>query len=191
MPNSEDLFVLKHIDDSHNDLINDFKIKHKTGRGLEVYLKTKALIDEKNGVMRTYILTYKSTNECVAYFSLKSGLISIKNEDSTDMDDFDTLPGIEIANFAINDTFREKNKIDFKLAGLILQKYILPIARKVSEQVGVYLLYIFSLPIDKVMDNYKEMGFVTLPQELEDFLNKRVKPAYDKSCRFMYFPMKP
>ena len=105
-------FAGRHIGVSRRDLadIKSFEIAHpETGAGLEWYLKYQALFDEHSGVMRTYLVRLKRTGECVGYFSLKAGLVSVNEERASSGITFDTVPGVELANFAVNNAFAQKH----------------------------------------------------------------------------------
>jgi hypothetical protein len=141
-----------------------FSVRHpESAMGLERYIKYYAYSDEDLSVMRTYVIRDIETDELVAYFSLKAGLVSINERtiESEDDSTFDTIPGVEIANFAINESYRKKHD-DLKGIGIdIFRHFIQKIVKSVSETVGVRLLYIFAL-------------------------HNRIKPYYDRSCIFMY-----
>lgn len=182
---------------SDKEDIDKFTIDRDEGAGLLNYLQNYALKEEQLGIMRTYIVRDKKTSETVGYFSLKSGLISI-NERIIEVKDestgerknettFDTIPGIELANFAINSSFIH-NHSELKGIGIIIfNKFILPIVRHVSEYIGVKILYIFALPEESLIKSYHERyGFDRLGDPYEDELHKRVKPFYDRSCTFMF-----
>ncbi len=86
LPQTENL-TCSHVSVEARDIadIKSFEIAHpETGGGLERYLKYHALFDEHSGVMRTYLVRFKSTQECVGYFSLKAGLVSINEERTSD-----------------------------------------------------------------------------------------------------------
>ncbi|MBR0458201.1 MAG: hypothetical protein IJJ26_03095, partial [Victivallales bacterium] len=73
-----------HLTGSSQDVsdLSSFQVAHKkTSLGRERYLKHQAILDERDGVMRSYLVRLNLTNECVGYFSLKAGLISL-NEDN-------------------------------------------------------------------------------------------------------------
>ncbi len=59
-------------------------------------------------------------------------------------------------------------------------------AFNVAELIGVQALYIYALPEDELIEHYSTFGFSRLEPELEEFVHKHVKPAYDESCIFMY-----
>ena len=183
---------------SEQDLsdIEDFTIDNPNGQGLANYLKSYACEDELSNQMRTYIVRLKGTKECVGYFSLKAGLIScneaeIKEEDNITGDtkiieEFDTLPGIELANFAVNSLFVNKYEGLKGVGFTIFSELILKIVNNVSKYVGVKMIYIFALNYDKLIDTYNRYGFRRLDPESENKLHQRVKPSYDEDCIFMY-----
>ena len=193
-----DLFFCNHLgvmEEDEKDIMN-FTIRNTRGMGLLNYIQKVAFADEDNGVMRTYIVRDIRTSELVGYFSLKTGLISL-NERTIEVNDknsgisiqktlFDTLPGVELANFAINDTYIRRHP-DMKGVGFVIfESFILPIIRKTSEHVGLKILYLFSLPYDELIERYKQYGFSRLKNPYEDELHRRLKPQYDQSCKFMY-----
>ena len=106
-----DVLVCNHLGELQRDYadVKEFSVSPPdTGQGLVLYLKERAFLDEKSNLMRTYLVRLRRTNECVGYFSLKTGLVSVNEEDTKQGITFDTVPGIELANFAVNHTFTEK-----------------------------------------------------------------------------------
>ena len=183
-----DILKCEHIGDSPKDMddMDTFEVHHReTGKGLELYFKQYALQDEYNDLMRTYIVRHKVTDECVGYFSLKAGLIAINEKKESGNITFDTLPGVELANFAINKTFAEKYN-SHGLGKVLFLDLIAPFVTQLSEYLGIYMLYLFALPYKKLMSTYESYGFKRLPSLAEQELHKRIKPAYDQSCIFMY-----
>ena len=181
-------FHCDHLGKLKNDLqdIQSFSVKDIRGAGLADYLKDIAVDDENNGIMRTYLVRDNNSSELVGYFSLKAGLISFNEGGTGAVADFDTLPGVELANFAVNGVYANKHP---KLKGLgfrIFNDFIVPIVEKVSESVGVKIIYIFALPFDGLIRQYGRYGFIRLPAEREDELHRRLKPRYDSECIFMY-----
>ena len=116
------------------------------------------LVDEEAGTMRTYIVRDNRSSELVGYFSIKAGLISYNEHDVAVVDEttgkekideatgetvmrrvFDTLPGVELADFAVNQAYI-KNHPDLKGVGLVIyDKFILPVIRKAAETIGIKL----------------------------------------------------
>ena len=136
--------------------------------------------------MRTYFVRDNSSSEFVGYFSLKAGLISFNEGGTGSIADFDTLPGVELANFAVNGVYANKHPKLKCLGFRIFNDFIVPIVEKVSESVGVKIIYIFALPFDGLIRQYGRYGFNRLPAEQEDELHRRLKPRYDSECIFMY-----
>ena len=182
------IFYCDHLGASSNDFddIQKFSVKDERGDGLVNYIKNFAFDDEKRKSMRTYLVKTKKKSELVAYFSLKAGLISLNEGKTNEIANFDTLPGIELANFAVNKEYLDKNPNAKGLGLLIFNDFILPIVRDVSDHVGIEVLYIFALPFDGLIRRYEKYGFKRLPAEHEDELHKRLKPRYDSECIFMY-----
>lgn len=167
--------------------IKYFTLPPKDCKGLAYYLKHESLSDESSGKMRTYLVRDNYSRELVAYFSLKAGLMSIESSDEEPESFVDTLPGIELANFAVN--FRYIcNYPDSKGLGLIVfNDFVLHIVDMTSNLVGARVLYIFSLPDENLINHYKQKyEFMRLDKEQETKLHYRIKNDYDKECIFMY-----
>lgn len=168
--------------------IASFTVQHvETGYGLINYLQKYALDDEQSGAMRTYLVRMKATDECVGYFSLKAGLVSLQESLVDGKSIFDTLPGVELANFAVNGSFAEKYKVR-GIGKVIFAHFIIPLVRNVASQIGVCLVYLFALPQPGLIATYNEYGFQRLDMESEAKLHRRLKPFYDQSCIFMFYP---
>ena len=183
-----DTFYCDHLgasEDDRRDILN-FSARDERGEGLVSYLQHFAFSDEEEGTMRTYLVRDKRTSKLVGYFSLKAGLVSL-NETKTEMGvAFDVLPGIELANFAVNDGYIKKNP-DLRGLGIsIFAKFIRPLVKNVSERVGVKVIYLFALPFDGLIRRYSQYGFERLESDDETDLHKRLKPRYDEGCVFMY-----
>ena len=191
-----DYFYITHLDPgSASDIqdINSFSIDLDTGAGLLNYIQKRACRDELSHEMRTYLVRDTLTDECAGFFSLKAGLISInerKRDRTGDSEDtgkeFDTLPGIELANFAVNSAFIKKHPTLKGVGKYFFGKFITPLIEDISQYVGVKMVYIFALPYKKVINCYKSYGFNSLSEEAERNLHRRIKPSYDKNCKFMY-----
>ncbi len=203
MPNKgliqSELFYAEHLNPNDvRDLsaINTFSIDAPEGKGLDIYLKEYSCNDEDSHEMRSYLVRDNETDECVGYFSLKAGLISlneteveIKNIKSGKKDiirEFDTLPGVELANFAVNSQYINSYPYQKGVGKVIFNKFIIPIVNTAAHYIGIKMIYIFALPYDKLITRYMNYGFQKLSAEAERDLYKRLKPRYDESCRFMY-----
>ena len=180
-------FACSHLGCSRKDLadVQAFAVSHpETGQGLELYLKQQAWQDECSNLMRTYLVRLKRTNECVGYFSLKAGLISVNEVNMAQTVTFDTIPGVELANFAVNNAFVKKYNAH-GLGYLLFSRLIVPFVQKHAKTLGICMIYVFALPLLKLIQTYESYGFHRLPLADEALLHQRLKPTYDKSCIFM------
>lgn len=171
-----------------NDLdekLNSFFIRRNSGEGLEKYLKDRAMIEEELDEARTYLIIDKETEEIVAYFTLKAGMVSINERVFLFKRDFDSLSGVELANFAVNDGYKELHHEQEGIGLIVFMSFILPLVKEVSKYIGVCLLYIFALPYKGLIEYYEKMNFKRLPVVDEYFLHRRMKPRYDSGCIFM------
>lgn len=202
-----ELFFCEHIGVSERDKedIRNFSVRDEKGRGLVNYLQKDAIPDENNGTMRTYIVRDNVTSEMVGFFSLKAGLLSYNEHDVPIIDEntgrnvfdsqtgkvvmrhvFDTLPGVELANFAVNQSYIRKHP-DMKGVGeIIYQRFIHPIVERVAEAIGIKTLYVFALPYEALIARYEVYGLERLDEGSEKEIHKRLKPSYDESCIFMF-----
>ena len=202
-----ELFYCNHLGVSEKDEqdIMNFEIRDEKGAGLLYYIQHYAFPDEEDGTMRTYVVRDNRSSELVGYFSLKAGLISYNEHNEFVVDDstgkkltddvtgefvtrrtFETLPGVELADFAVNQAYI-KNHPDLKGVGLVIfNMFILPVIREAAETIGIKILYIFALPYEDLISRYEKYGFSRLDPKLEADLHTRLKPNYDGSCIFMY-----
>lgn len=184
----DEFFYCNHLGASERDEIDIpfFSVKSPDGVGLERYIHYHAFPDEDAGVMRTYIVRDIYSDDIVGYFSLKAGLFSINETEGEEKTEFDTMPGIEIANFAVNKSYIEKNPEVNGVGMVIYSHFIRPIVEHVAKEVGVKSIYLFALPFEKLIHRYVEYGFSMLSDRDEKALHRRIKPSYDDSCIFMY-----
>ena len=194
-----DMFYIDHLDpNSSKDIqaIDSFTVDAPEGQGLSAYLKEYACAEELDRSMRTYLVRDIATDECVGYFSLKAGLISL-NEIEIEVEDtetgenktvkeFDTLPGVELANFAVNSNYINAYPYLKGVGHVIFTEFIVPMIERAAQYVGVKMVYIYALPYDKLISRYQRYGFCRLPEAEENDLHRRLKPRYDESCKFMY-----
>ena len=180
------LYYYEHILDNPQNIetIKDFAIADRKGFGLELYLKQTAILDEKEALNSTYLVKDKMTNEIVGYFSLKAGLFIVEIDSESEY--FDSIPAIELSNFAINAMYKRNHPKSVGLGTTILRKFIIPIVQHIQNFVAVKALYIYALPEDKLISHYQKLGFSRLDDEEEKFVHSHVKPKYDADCIFMY-----
>lgn len=183
-----DLFYCNHLGVSEKDEqdILNFTVKDPNGQGLVNYLRFMSFPEEDSGTMRTYVVRDNYSSELVGYFSLKAGLISVNEVHTEDEVTFDTIPGVEVANFAVNQQYLKIHP-DLRGTGLIIfNDFIVPTIQEAAKSIGIKIIYIFSLPFERLIERYKEYGFMRLDTVSEDELHKRLKPNYDEDCIFMF-----
>ena len=180
------LFYCDHISEKDRAEISQFYVDDEKGKGLENYLKDNAIADENAGVMRTYLVRTVEEDALVGYFSLKAGLISINESEQLGQVVFDTIPGVEIANFAVNSGFIHAHPYLKGVGSVIFDNLIVPIIELAANIIGLMIVYIYALPYDHLIDRYKVYGFSRLDKKYEDDLHSRLKPVYDWGCIFMY-----
>ena len=181
-----ELFTVRHLTDSVEDsaLIEGFSVGNDAV-GLEDYLKKYSLRFEKEGDNRTYLVVDAVTGELACYFALRSGLIPVPGIGGQGY--LSTLSALELAYFAVNERYREKQTSSRKIGLYVFNTFILPIARRAAEIVGMRFLYIYALPQPRLISYYEnELGFQRLPEKLAKFLYERVKPDSDGGCVFMF-----
>ena len=187
-------YYCDHIKETDLEDIKDFTVRDPDIAGnLAAFIKEWAWDDENEGLMRTYIVRDQVTDEIVRYFAIKAAMMSVNERKKVDRRTgkkriyFDTMPGIEIANFAVNETYIEHNEEVRGIGVLIFYEFIYKIVTGIAEMLGVKYLFIYALPYDTLIQRYmKYYHFRRLPVALEQKLHKRIKPEYDDDCVFMY-----
>ncbi len=180
------LFYYEHLLDNPQNIdeIKNFAIRERSGFGLELYLKQTSVFDEENRLNSTYLVKDKMTHEIVGYFSLKTGLFTV--EMSSVEGYFDTIPSVEMSNFAVNALYRANHPDIKRIGEIIFRSFVLPIVKHIQNFVAVKALYIYALPEEKLISHYERLGFARLSEEEEAFVHAHVKPKYDDDCIFMY-----
>lgn len=180
------LFYYEHLFDNPNNLeqIKNFAIRERSGFGLELYLKETAAFDEEHLLNSTYLVKDKKSHDIVGYFSLKTGLFTV--ESPTIEGYFDTIPSVELSNFAVNALYRANHPEVKQIGEILFRSFILPTVQHIQNFVAVKALYIYALSEDKLISHYQKLGFSRLDDEEEKFVHSHVKPKYDADCIFMY-----
>lgn len=181
-----EVFTCEHITEEDLQDLSRFTSAHAKGGFLAEYIRSKAFDDENERLSRTYIIRDKSTREVAMYFSLKAGFVSTNETVGIFHRSFDSIPGIELANFAANGEYKQKHPEYKGFGKLVFTDFIIPCAKKAAELIGVKYLYIFALPEKDLLKNYTGYGFLRLPKHHEAWLHRRIKPRYDHRCIFMY-----
>lgn len=183
LPIETDLFTYEHFFHSQKNLedIKNFSVG-KNAEGLESFIKSQAEENERLNADRTYLVRDKITGELAAYFTLRAGTIVLQSG----AESFSTLPGIELSNFAVNQSYKTIHSDMNRIGASVFLNFIIPIAKYVSDFIGVNSLYIFALPYEKLIDYYQSLGFSRFPDSYETFLHSHIKPEYDEKCIFMF-----
>lgn len=184
-----ELYTCDHISEKDWDSLQSFTVKTRDGLGygLQFYIRERALKDERSGFSRTYIVRTKTNpSEIVAYFTLQCGLVSTNEHKRLFTRTFDSIPGIELSNFAVNGAYIQSHPKDRGVGMLVFQRFVLPVIEIASMYVGMEMLYIYALPAKNLIDRYRQYGFERLDRKDERCLHRRIKPNYDQGCIFMY-----
>ncbi len=176
-------FVVEHLTSSseHTALLDSFRAG-KNAQGLQDYLRYVAPDDERSGESRTYLVRDSLTGELACYFSLRTCLVPVPVSDEF----IATIPGIELANFAVNEGYRQEQRAVKKIGAYAFLYFVLPIVSHVARLVGAKWLCIYALPASKLIGYYETLGFRRLDPRHEQFVYSNVKPKYDQGCVFMY-----
>ena len=169
--------------------VKGFAPVHQAGAGVVEYLQQEAYRDEQKGLMRTYLVRAKYTDEFVGFFSLKAGLVSTRESDNGGESSFDTLPSVEVAYLAIDQHFRDRYPETEGCGLIVFEQLIMPIIRRAAGLIGISRVYIFSLDEERLVENYRGYGFLSLSREQEESLHRRLKPRGLRGCKFMYMKL--
>lgn len=199
----------------NKELINKFYIEREkdyevlyeeTGKiiGLCEFLKHCAWEEDKKGSLKVYVVKSYFSNDIIAYFALKAGMICLDSKER-DVDAEksaksrgvklvpDIIPGIEISHFAINDAYRKKHNNVKKIGSYIYPEFIYPMLKKASKLIGVGMVYLYAADnsIDGHLINYykKVFDFVEIKDDKSDDKSNYYRPVtsyYDDNCTFMY-----
>ncbi len=190
-----EIFDCRHIGEKDFDKLRTFTVR-KGGGFLANYLHyedsvgksiSPALNDENAHKARTYLVIDKETDEIAGYFSLKAGYIAVHpSRRLLFAKEFDTIPAVELANFAVNDSYIKDHKEQKGIGAAIFKYCVLPTARLAQDYVGINSIYIFALPDESLIKRYQNYGFTRLNKLQEKSIHKLIRPRYDKGCIFMY-----
>lgn len=194
----------------NEQLINEFHIEReknysdpaKVGGkiiGLESYLKHLAWKEDTGNNIKAYVIKTYFTNEIVAYFTLKCGLITLDSDSRNALKEElakengvklvpETIPCVEIAQFAVNDNYKVKHgKNGQPLKGLgeaLYPDFIYPIIKKAASIIGIKCIYLYAAG-DEHLTDYYERVFNFKKVEDESYIP--VAPYYDNDCSFMFY----
>ena len=167
--------------------------------GLEAYLKYSAWEDDLHNNIKAYVVKTYFTNEIVAYFTLKCGLFTLDTELRDSLKEElakengiklvpDTIPCVEIAQYAVNDNYKKKHgKNGIPLKGLgeaLYPDFIYPIIEKAANIIGIKCIYLYAAGDNHLTDYYERVfGF----KKIDDATMIPIMPYYDNGCSFMYY----
>ncbi|MCM1181889.1 MAG: hypothetical protein NC337_00760 [Roseburia sp.] len=169
--------------------IRKFHVAAETGLGLEMYLKRQAVSDELTHEARTYLVKDNMTSEIVGYFSLKTGMVASRKKWNPFRLEIDSLPAVELANFAVNSAYKAAHKEQTGIGSIIFLDFVLPIIKMAADKVGICIVYIFALPYNHLIRYYETLNFRRLGKVEEAFIHRHYKPRYDEGCIFMSRPL--
>lgn len=169
--------------------IQKFHVAEETGLGLEIYLKKYAISDELSHEARTYLVKDNVTNEIVGYFSLKTGMVASRKKWNFFQTEIDSLPAVELANFAVNSAYKAAHNEQTGIGSIIFVDFVLPIIKLAADRVGICIVYIFALPYRNLIKYYETLNFKRLSKVEEAFIHRNYKPRYDEGCIFMSRPL--
>ena len=170
--------------------------------GLEAYLKYCAWEDDQRNNIKAYVIKTYFTNEIIAYFTLKCGMFSLDNDTRNELKEElakekgiklvpDTIPCVEIAQYAVNDNYKIKHgKNGSPLKGLgvaLYPDFIYPIIRRAAKIIGIKCIYLYAAGDEHLTDYYERVfGF----KKSNDKKLIPIMPYYDNGCSFMYYTLK-
>lgn len=116
----------------------------------ETFLKQKALLLEKIGVTRTFLVIHTETKELIGYFSLSADTVrlTIDEKEGTDLEkvDFMALPALKLGKLAINKSLSEEAQ---------------------RKGYGSFVLEIVNSYAFEMLDNGVACRFVTVDADIE------------------------
>lgn len=197
MENNKSGIICRNLGEPDDKMLKkmvDFKVR-KEGGFLADYLAYKtstgnicspALDEERSNKARTYLIEDSETGELIAYFTLKAGLVGFKKNRNILDKAFDAMSGIEVANLAVNEVYKQAHKKLHGIGYMVFRNYILPKAEEAQQIIGAEILYIYALPRADLINRYKGYGFTRLVPFQQKYLERRFRPGYDEGCVFMY-----
>ena len=103
--------------------------------------------------------------------------------------EIDSLPAVELANFAVNSAYKAVHKEQTGIGSIIFVDFVLPIIKMAADRVGICIVYIFALPYRNLIKYYETLNFKRLSKVEEAFIHRNYKPRYDEGCIFMSRPL--
>ena len=182
------LFYCEHLkvtEDSKREIVETFSINRENAKSIEEYIKKQSFVDEQEGHARTFLVRDCLTNEIACFFSLKAGFVSADEAITSKGKKFNSIPGIELAEFAVNDKYREKHSEIQHIGTIVFSSFIYKLALQISKCLGAFFLYIFALNQPTLIDYYISLNFRNLSEEEKTNTAHFFTPRYNKNCVFM------
>ena len=139
--------------------------------------------DDENDLVKIYLIKDSNTNDVVAYFGLKAGMLAANMEEAISLDEQqalfksegvkifpEVLSGIEISHFAVNDKYRDKLSGDGApvkgLGRYLFPKYIYPIIRRYFRNIiiswNILYSYIFRFTCTNIYIQFIKRNVYTI-----------------------------
>lgn len=182
------LFYCEHLSVSETckrEISNTFSVKRDNAKGLERYIKSQSFVEEANGYARTFLVRDCETHEIACYFTLRAGLVAADEVLTENGRSFNSISGIELSEFAVNDTYRVKHPEVQHIGAIVFSCFIYPLALRISKWVGAYFLYVFAISSQSLLRYYKSLNFETPPDNDRLNIYRFFTPRYDVGCVLM------
>lgn len=183
-----DLFYCEHLlltEQSKKEILDTFSVKRHNAKGLEEYIHKNSFVEEQENLGRTFLVRDCDTNEIACFFTLKAGLVSA-NESIREHDrEFDSIPGIELADFAVNDFYKDKHPEVEHVGAIVFSCFIYKLALQISKCIGARFLYIFALQNESLIKYYESLNFVRPTQDEQYITGHFFTPRHNRNCEFM------
>lgn len=121
-------------------------------------------------------------NEIVAFFALEAATVFWGTNTQYPIPN----PCIELSYFSLNDKYSIENSHGTNLGHAIFLKYIKSVISNIAEFTGVKHIILFALPIPKVIDAYKRMGFHLMDNDIAEY----IRYYSVKDCKLMVYNLK-
>ncbi len=77
--------------------------------------------------------------------------------------EIDSLPAVELANFAVNSTYKAAHKEQKGIGSINFLDFVLPTIKMAAERVGICIIYIFALPYSSLIKYSIGASFIRIP----------------------------
>ncbi|MBD7968388.1 N-acetyltransferase [Paenibacillus gallinarum] len=178
------LDILDYIDDfSLVELTNGYRLEdfECTIEEYKIFLTNRALSHQELNISRTYLLISKSNSDVVAYMSLISDSIKLKQDEKISYFDdsayFPSYPSMKIAKLAVDKNY----STNYKNIGTLMIELSKGIAAEVNESIACRFITV-DADVEHhtwVTNFYEKCGFVP---------NEGYKPKSTISMRLNIFP---